>query len=315
MVVAEGVTPVVVSVNISEKKGVIKKPEKEVVVTENGLRGDAHAGKWHRQVSLLGVESIGKFEKIIGRKLNYGEFAENITTRGITLYEMNLLDRVKIGEVLLEITQIGKKCHGDRCAIYTQVGSCVMPKEGVFGRVLNTGKVYGGLSLEYIPKVYRTMIITLSDRVTRGEYSDRSGPEIKNLLNGFFDKNRWKGELDTRIIPDEPADLELLLKEAKEKDYDFVFTTGGTGIGPRDHTPDVVRKNLDKEIPGLTEMIRIKYGTEKPNALISRAIAGVMDKTLVYTMPGSVKAVKEYMSEILTTVKHSVYMLYELDQH
>ncbi|HPR27644.1 MOSC domain-containing protein, partial [Lentimicrobium sp.] len=103
----------VVSVNISEKKGTIKVPVEHIELTPNGVQGDAHAGKWHRQVSLLGTESFRKFEKVAGRPLKYGEFAENITTEGIILYETHPLDRFTIGNALLEVTQIGKKCHGD----------------------------------------------------------------------------------------------------------------------------------------------------------------------------------------------------------
>ncbi|HEX7584798.1 MAG TPA: molybdopterin-binding protein, partial [Prolixibacteraceae bacterium] len=96
---------------------------------------------------------------------------------------------------------------------------------------------------------------------------------------------------------------------------DVIFTTGGTGIGPRDYTPDTIRPLLDKEIPGIMELIRVKYGMEKPAALLSRGVAGVSDKTLIYCMPGSVKAVTEYCNEILPTIEHSLYMLEGIDSH
>lgn len=141
----------VVSVNISEKKGVIKKPVKEVVINHQGVEKDAHAGDWHRQVSLLAKESIDKFEEVLGRKLNFGEFAENITTEGITLYTMKPGDRLKIADIELEVTQIGKKCHGDGCAIFSQVGKCVMPKEGVFAKVIHPGRIKPEDEVIYIP--------------------------------------------------------------------------------------------------------------------------------------------------------------------
>lgn len=141
----------VVSVNISEKKGVIKKPVKEVVINHQGVEKDAHAGDWHRQVSLLAKESIDKFEEVLGRKLNFGEFAENITTEGITLYTMKPGDRLKIADVEMEVTQIGKKCHGDGCAIFSQVGKCVMPKEGVFAKVIHPGRIKPEDEVIYIP--------------------------------------------------------------------------------------------------------------------------------------------------------------------
>ncbi len=139
----------VLSVNISEKKGEIKTPVNEIVITEKGVDKDAHAGDWHRQVSLLAKESIDKFEQVLGRDLAFGEFAENITTEGITLYTMKPGDRLKIADVELEVTQIGKKCHGEGCAIFSQVGKCVMPKEGIFAKVLKTGTIKPGDEIIY----------------------------------------------------------------------------------------------------------------------------------------------------------------------
>ncbi|MDA3952527.1 MAG: MOSC domain-containing protein [Bacteroidales bacterium] len=139
----------VLSVNISEEKGVIKKPVDSISITETGIENDAHAGDWHRQISLLAKESIDKFEEVLGRKLKFGEFAENITTEGITLYTMKPGDKLNIADVELEVTQIGKKCHGDGCAIFSQVGKCVMPKEGIFAKVIKTGKILPGDGIIY----------------------------------------------------------------------------------------------------------------------------------------------------------------------
>jgi len=96
---------------------------------------------------------------------------------------------------------------------------------------------------------------------------------------------------------------------------DLIITTGGTGIGPRDITPEVVKPLLTKEIPGIMEQIRVKYGTKNPRALLSRGVAGAMGNTLIYTLPGSVKAVHEYMAEIVKTMEHTFYMLYGIDKH
>lgn len=142
----------VLSVNISEEKGVIKKPVQEIILNDKGVVNDAHAGDWHRQVSLLAKESIEKFEEILGRKLEFGEFAENITTEGITLFTMKPGDKLKIADVELEVTQIGKKCHGDGCAIFSQVGKCVMPKEGIFAKVLKQGTIKPGDEITYYPQ-------------------------------------------------------------------------------------------------------------------------------------------------------------------
>ncbi|MTI49820.1 MOSC domain-containing protein [Sporosalibacterium faouarense] len=134
----------VVAVNISKKKGVIKKPIKEGIFKENhGLVGDAHAGNWHRQVSLLGVESVDKMRKQGIEGLCSGKFAENITTKGIELYTLPVGTKLKIGETVQEVTQIGKKCHSG-CEIAKEVGQCVMPKEGIFTKVVKGGTVREG---------------------------------------------------------------------------------------------------------------------------------------------------------------------------
>jgi molybdenum cofactor synthesis domain-containing protein len=161
----------------------------------------------------------------------------------------------------------------------------------------------------------KIQVITLSDRASKGEYQDLSGPEISNSINTFFNEKNWKFSSSIKIIPDDIQQLETLLKKAKENKIDIVITTGGTGIGPRDFTPDVAKKLIDKEIPGIMENIRVKYGQINPNALLSRAVAGIMGQTQLYCLPGSVKAVKEYMTEILKTLEHLIFMLHGVDVH
>lgn len=305
----------VLSVNTSEKKGTIKKPVEFIQLSEIGVTGDAHSGKWHRQVSLLATESITKFSEEAGRTINYGEFAENITTEGLLLHECKPLDRFRNENLELELTQIGKKCHGDNCSIFREVGNCVMPKEGIFARIIRNGELKAGDELRYYPKIVNIHIITLSDRASAGEYADKSGPQIKNLAENFFSKINRKTEFTTLLIPDNPESLTALIRNAISGGADVIITTGGTGIGLRDITPETIRPLLDKEIPGIMELIRVKYGTEKPAALLSRGIAGVSGKTLIYTLPGSVKAVTEYCNEILPTIEHSIYMLEGIDSH
>lgn len=133
----------VVAVNVSAAKGERKKPAPEVVLrTEHGIEGDAHAGEWHRQVSLLAQESIDKMTAA-GLEVGPGDFAENITTRGLEVAALPLHTTLELGEALVEVTQIGKECHA-RCAIYEQAGDCVMPREGIFVRVLRGGRVAAG---------------------------------------------------------------------------------------------------------------------------------------------------------------------------
>lgn len=301
----------VAALNISEKKGTIKTPVEEVEINEDGIIGDAHAGKWHRQVSLLAQEDVENFSIIDakGRVFLPGEFAENILTRGIDYKKISILDKVRIGEVELEITQIGKKCHGDGCAIYTETGKCVMPKAGVFARVNNPGKVRKNDKIEYIPRPLKIKVITLSDRASSGIYEDLSGPEITRMLNEFFIGKKWHLQIENVIIPDDKDLLFDELKQTYNDGYDFIFTTGGTGIGKRDITPETVLKFADKELPGIMEYIRVKYGETIPSALLSRGVAAIKEQTIIYTLPGSVKAVKEYTAEILRTIEHSILMI------
>jgi len=165
-----------------------------------------------------------------------------------------------------------------------------------------------------IPEKFKILVITLSDRASRGDYDDLSGPKVREIISEFFSSLKWEYSVDLTLIPDDASVLSELLKNASDG-YNIVITTGGTGIGPRDITVETVTPLLNKEIPGIMEFIRIKYGTNKPNALLSRGVAGVMGKTLIYTLPGSVRAVEEYMNEILKTLKHTVYMQYGIDSH
>lgn len=305
----------VLSVNISKGKGTVKLPVESIELNELGVMGDAHAGDWHRQVSMLGKESFDRFSKLAGREIKFGEFAENITTEGLELVNTNPGDRFVGKEVELEVTQIGKICHGDSCAIYREVGNCVMPKEGIFVWVKKTGVLKPGDELVYIPKIFKVLILTLSDRAYKGTYDDKSGPAVVTKVDEFFKSIKWQHTIETMVLPDDDRMLRGNLLRAKDLGYDLIITTGGTGIGARDITPDVVKEMLDKEIPGIMEMIRLKYGAEKPNALLSRGVAGLMGDALVYTLPGSVKAVNEYMAEITKTLKHLYLMRMGIDSH
>jgi MOSC domain-containing protein YiiM len=140
---------VVTAVCISEKKGVQKHVVPQIEVKNNlGIVGDAHAGDWHRQISLLGEESVDKLRHMLP-DIAAGAFAENILTKGITLYELPVGTKLKIGKTLLEVTQIGKECHHG-CAIRKLAGDCVMPREGIFAVVLDEGIIRAGDNVEVV---------------------------------------------------------------------------------------------------------------------------------------------------------------------
>ncbi|MBN1899752.1 molybdenum cofactor synthesis protein [Candidatus Sumerlaeota bacterium] len=300
----------VVSVNISEKKGIIKLPVPSAKITDKGIAGDAHEGFGHRQISLLSFELMEQFGKSFQRKFNPGEFGENITTFGLDPEKVSLLDIVRIGETVLEITQIGKECHGDDCAVFRAVGTCVMPKNGIFSRVKKGGSIAKGDAIIFEPRILRFRVITLSDRAFSGEYEDKSGPEIWKTLEHHFANKRWHVEMERRLFPDDADILKKELESARKEGIDIVITTGGTGVDSRDIAPDVAAPLLEKPLPGIMDHIRIKYGEKNPNALLSRSIAGIMGTTQVYTLPGSVRAVGEYMVEILKTMEHLILMIH-----
>ncbi len=297
---------IVVSVNVSPEKGTIKKPVGRIRVTSRGIENDGHAGAWHRQVSLLARESADRLSRECGRVFSPGEFAENLTTAALDLSQVGLRDRLVIGQVELEVTQIGKECHGAGCAVFQTTGKCIMPTEGIFSRVLVGGEIRPGDSIEHVSRPLRILIVTLSDRASRGDYEDKSGPALEEGLRAHFAGSRWRLQVETTLLPDDAGRLRRRLQEAVESRADVVFTTGGTGIGPGDITPDTVRPMLDREIPGIMDFVRIKYGQSAPSALLSRSVAGVIGRSLVFVLPGSVKAVKEYLGEILRMLEHAV---------
>ena len=301
-----------VSINLSATKGTTKAPVPHAQIDAHGLVDDAHAGDWDRQVSLLSVESIERFAEKAGRGFEHGAFAENVTTRGIDLDAVALLDRFRIGDVDLDVTQIGKACHGGTCAIYREVGRCLMPDEGVFCRVRTGGHLAPGDTIVHELRPLRILVITVSDRAHSGAYADRSGPHVRGIVEAFLSESRWHPEIDARLLPDDADQLRQTLAQARDDGIEVVMTTGGTGIGPRDVTPDVVLELADKEIPGIMEHIRVTCGAKNRNALLSRSVAAVLGQTLVFALPGSRRAVDEYLAEICPLLDHALCMVHGL---
>jgi MOSC domain-containing protein YiiM len=167
----------IAAVCISANKGERKCPVPFITLQENhGVTGDAHAGDWHRQVSLLASESIEKM-RALGLSVSAGDFAENITTTGIDLVALPVGSRLRVGAALLEVTQIGKECHTP-CAIYHQAGDCVMPKEGIFARVIDGGFVAPGDAIRLLPDVPAT---ESTQRKSRGKYKMPHKPYVVSM--------------------------------------------------------------------------------------------------------------------------------------
>jgi molybdenum cofactor synthesis domain-containing protein len=293
---------------ISAKKGITKHeiPSANIVV-ELGMEGDAHAGDWHRQVSLLAHVDI-EFMRAKGLALKPGAFGENLVIDGVDTDEMGVGTQLRVGPVLLELSQIGKVCH-TRCAIYYTTGDCIMPRTGLFARVLEGGTLHPGMPVDVVRMVPRSLIqaavITVSDRCAEGKTLDTAGPAVAELLRKELRARiAW-----TRTVPDEADQIAAALTDLCDRRVDLVITVGGTGIAARDVTPEATRKVIDRELPGLAEAMRMASAKQTPNALLSRAVTGVRRETLIVNVPGSLKAATENLEAILPALPHAVKML------
>ena len=264
-----------------------------------GIEGDAHAGDWHRQVSLLSYEKVQAFNAR-GAAVADGAFGENLLVDGFDFARLPAGTWLGCGDVLLEITQIGKQCHHG-CEIFQRMGDCIMPREGVFARVLRGGEIAVGDEMHL---VYKVGIITASDKGAAGAREDRSGPAIAARLPGDYQV------VCTEIVPDDRAQLaEALRRMCDEQGCNLVLTTGGTGFSPREATRDVI----ERETPGLSEAIRAYSMQFTRRAMLSRGVSGIRGRTLIVNLPGSPKAVQESMDAFLDTVGHGLRLLLNTD--
>ncbi len=296
------------AVCISDRRGIQKSEVPAGMLIEDfGIEGDAHAGRWHRQVSLLSFEKIEEFRSK-GAEVDFGAFGENLVIEGFDFRNLPVGTRFRIGDALLEITQIGKECHS-HCAIYKVMGDCIMPREGVFAKVIKGGSVKPGDTVTQLPpdpaRPFTAAVITLSDRGFRGEREDKSGPLIKTILeeNGFE-------VIETLLLPDERIKLEVQLKRlADQRQVNVIFTTGGTGFSERDVTPEATIAVCDRMVPGIAEAMRYYSLQITPRAMLSRQVSGIRKKTLIVNMPGSPKACREDLDFILPSLGHGLGIL------
>ena len=296
------------AVCISTQKGTQKRP---VAVgqfaADWGIEGDAHAGHWHRQVSLLSLEKIEAFRRR-GAQVAYGAFGENLVVSGIDFSSLPVGTLLQCGDVLLEMTQIGKECH-THCAIYQVVGDCIMPREGVFARVLRGGVIRPGDTMEIVPRQgkrpYQAAVITLSDKGSRGERIDESGPMIAQTL-----QERGYDVVETLLLPDGEEELKRqLMRLTDQRQVDLILTTGGTGFSPRDVTPEATLAVATRLVPGIAEAMRSASLTITKRAMLSRAVSVIRGKTLIINLPGSPKACRECMTVFLDTISHGMDLL------
>jgi molybdenum cofactor synthesis domain-containing protein len=158
-------------------------------------------------------------------------------------------------------------------------------------------------------------VITLSDRAAGGFYPDRSGPAIADGMSQWFEAKRLRHHTSSVVLPDDREQFSAELTGAIREKTDLVFTTGGTGLGSRDMAPEVALAHMDRQIPGIMELIRVKHGMVNPNAALSRSVAGQAGKTLIFVLPGSPRAITEYLEEIRKSLWHMILMVNDIDSH
>ena len=299
---------IIKAVCISEKKGTEKHPVHEIVLKENfGIEGDAHAGKWHRQVSLLSAEKVDEFNAR-GGKAEIGAFGENILVSGIDFKSLPVGSILRAGEVVLKMSQIGKECHS-HCQIFHRVGDCIMPREGVFATVEHGGELHAGMELTVEPPPVdaplRAAVMTLSDKGFAGERVDTSGPRAAQLLS-----EAGYDVVELVLLPDAQKKIEReLIRLADSRQVDLIITTGGTGFSLRDVTPEATLAVATRTAPGIAEAIRAESLKITPRAMLSRGASVLRNKTLIVNLPGSTKAVEEGLAVILPQLEHGLRIL------
>ncbi len=302
--------PKVEAICTSEKKGEPKRPrEAAVFLADRGIEGDAHAGPWHRQVSLLAAEDIETVRRTLP-DVGPGAFAENVVASGIDLAALGLGSRLRLGaEVLVSITQIGKVCHS-LCAIGRLTGDCIMPRLGLFARVLEGGEVRVGDAAEVAALVprerFQAVVVTVSDRCARGLAEDTAGPAVARVLEDELDLHIYRYAL----VPDEQDEIaERLRHYADGHSIDLVVTVGGTGLAPRDVTPEATRAVVQRPTPGLDEAMRAASLAKTPHAMLSRGASGIRAATLIVNLPGSKRGATENLEAILPALPHGLKKL------
>ena len=296
------------AVCISPAKGTEKRPvEKAVLIRDHGIENDAHAGKWHRQVSLLSWESVEEFNRK-GAGVTDGAFGENLLVEGIRLKDLPVGTVLRAGTAVLRVTQIGKECHSD-CAIRQRTGDCIMPREGIFAEVLEGGEIRAGdpvtAETPEADRPFRAAVIVLSDKGFKGERKDESGPAAVRIL-----EEAGYEVMERLLLPDEPETLKKELRRlSDQRQADLIVTSGGTGFSPRDQTPEATMAVADRNAPGISEYMRMRSMEITNRAMLSRGVSVIRKNTLIINLPGSPKAVRESLGFILKPLSHGLKVL------
>ena len=298
---------IVKAVCISLKRGTAKKNIHESeLIKDFGIKNDAHGGNWHRQISLISAEKILQFNKS-GGNVKDGDFGENLIVEGIDFKSLPVGTLLKCNESVLEISQIGKDCHS-HCEIFKRVGDCIMPREGVFAKVIKGGYIKEGdvMTAEINKeKKLTAAVITLSDKGSTGQRVDKSGPKVKEIL----EENGYE-VIEYILLSDDKDNISKnLIRLSDQRQVNLIITTGGTGFSNRDNTPEATTAVMTRNAPGIAEAIRFQSMKYTKRAMLSRGVSVIRNNTLIVNLPGSEKAVSESMEVIMGTVEHGIKIL------
>lgn len=272
-----------------------------------GIKGDAHAGTWHRQISLLSFERIEEFRQR-GAVVQDGDFGENMIVRRMDFCHLPVGTILESGSVVLEITQIGKECHS-HCGIFERMGECIMPSQGAFAIVREGGFIREGdeitATLPSEDRPFRAAVITLSDKASRNERVDESGPAAAKMLT-----DAGYTVVEQLVLPDDPDQLKNELRRlADRRQVDLIVTSGGTGFSLRDHTPEATLAVADRLAPGIAEYIRMKSMEITDRAMLGRGVSVIRGSSIIINLPGSPKAVRESLGFVITPLEHGIRIL------
>lgn len=293
---------------LSEKRGTQKSEVPEADLQENwGIKGDAHGGNWHRQISLLSYEKIKEFREK-GAEISFGAFGENLIVEGFDFSKFPVGTCFQVGKAELKITQIGKDCH-QHCEIFKKMGDCIMPREGVFAVVKKSGHIKVGDVVKLLPETpnqpLTAAVITLSDQGAAGKRKDQSGPIIVEAL-----QKAGYEIIETILLPDDMTAIKkTLIRLSDQRQVNLILTTGGTGFSERDCTPEATLAVATRNAPGIAEAIRAGSMKITPRAMLSREASVIRHRTLIVNLPGSPKAVRECLDIILNQLDHGIRIL------
>jgi len=289
---------------VSFEKGTAKHPvDAAELKAEWGIEGDAHAGLWHRQISLLSADTVDAFGQQQGVVVADGDFGENILAYGLDFPRLPVGTVLVAGEAVLRMTQIGKACHSG-CNILRQTGKCIMPTEGAFAKVLHGGILRPGMQIE-AHTAQRVFILCASEKGYAGERMDESTPALRHFMT-----EQGYEVVDTALLPDDREQLATLMAGICDSyTADLLLTTGGTGLSLRDVTPEATADIAQRMVPGLAELMRLRSLSITERASLCRAVCATRAETLIVNLPGSPKAAIENLKAIMEPLSHGLGIL------